>query len=96
MVAKGAVTPDEALRYAMSLPVATTISGINSLDILRQNLAIARGFHPLSPAEMQALRDRCRTDAADGRYELFKTTKKYDGDVGREQHGYPSAKELPA
>ena len=32
----------------------------------------------------------------DGRYELFKTTKKYDGDVGREQHGFPSAKELPA
>jgi aryl-alcohol dehydrogenase-like predicted oxidoreductase len=96
MVAKGAVTPDEALRYAMSLPVATTISGMNSLDVLRQNLAIARGFGPLSPAEMQALRDRCRTEAADGRYELFKTTKKYDGDVGREQHGYPSAKELPA
>lgn len=96
MAAKGAVTPEEALRYAMSLPVATTISGMNSLDILRQNLAIARRFRPFSTAEMQQLRDRCRADAADGRYELFKTTKKYDGDVGREQHGYPSAKELPA
>jgi aryl-alcohol dehydrogenase-like predicted oxidoreductase len=96
MVAKGAVTAEEALRYAMSLPVATTISGMNSVDILRQNLAIARGFRPYSAAEMQQLRDRCRADAADGHYELFKTTKKYDGDVGREQHGYPSAKELPA
>ncbi len=96
MVARGAVTPEEALRYAMSLPVATTISGMNSRDVLRQNLAIARGFIPFSSAEMQSLRDRCRTEAADGRYELFKTTKKYDGDVGREQHGYPSAKQLPA
>jgi aryl-alcohol dehydrogenase-like predicted oxidoreductase len=95
MIAKGAVTIEEALRYAMSLPVATTISGMNSPDVLRQNLAVARGFRPLSAAEMQKLRDRCRSDAADGHYELFKTTKKYDGDVGREQHGYPLAKELP-
>ena len=34
--------------------------------------------------------------AADGRYELFKTTKKYDGDVGREQHHYPTPQKLPA
>jgi uncharacterized protein len=96
MVAKGAVTVEEALRYAMSLPVVTTISGMNSIDVLHQNLAIAGGFHPYSKDEMQKLRDRCHADAADGRYELFKTTKKYDGDVGREQHGYPSAKDLPA
>jgi hypothetical protein len=32
---------------------------------------------------------------ADGRYERFKTTKFYDGDLGRQQHGYPTAKELP-
>ncbi len=95
MVSKGAVTVKEALSYAMSLPVATTISGMNSVDVLRQNLAIMQDFHPLSSAEMQRLRDRCRPDAADGHLELFKTTTKYDGDVGREQHGYPSTKELP-
>ncbi len=95
MVAKGAVTVEEALRYAMSLPVATTISGINSLEVLHQNLAIAQSFQPLSEAEMKTLRKRCQPEAADGRYELFKTTKKYDGDVGREQHGFPSSKELP-
>jgi aryl-alcohol dehydrogenase-like predicted oxidoreductase len=96
MVSKGAVTVEEALRYAMSLPVATTISGMDSPAVLRQNLEIARDFRPFSLAEMQQLRDRCRTYAEDGRYELFKTTKKYDGDAGREQHGFPSAKELPA
>ncbi|MBV8819061.1 MAG: hypothetical protein JO022_11940 [Acidobacteriaceae bacterium] len=80
----------------MSLPVAVTISGMESVGVLRQNLQIARGFKPLPASAMQALRDRCHGDASDGRYELFKTTKKYDGDLGREQHGYPPAKELPA
>ena len=35
----GVVTVEEALRYAMSLPAATTISGIDSLAVLRQNLS---------------------------------------------------------
>jgi aryl-alcohol dehydrogenase-like predicted oxidoreductase len=95
MVAHGAITAEEGLRYAMSLPVATTISGIDTVEVLEQNLAVARGFQPMKEDEMEALRRRCGEFAADGRYEKFKTTKFYDGDVGREQHGYPSAKELP-
>jgi aryl-alcohol dehydrogenase-like predicted oxidoreductase len=96
MVRHGGVTAAEGLRYAMSLPVSVTISGMESPEVLSQNLAVARGFKPLTADEMKALRARCRDDAADGRYELFKTTKKYDGDEGRKTHGYPSAKELPA
>jgi predicted aldo/keto reductase-like oxidoreductase len=95
MVTSGAITPQEGLRYAMSLPVATTISGMDSLNVLGQNLEIARNFQPMAAAEMDALRERCRVFAADGRYEKFKSTKFYDGDLGREQHGYPSAKDLP-
>jgi hypothetical protein len=87
---------EEGLRYAMSLPVATTISGMDSLEILEQNLAIARGFRPLSSEQMAVLRERVRPMAADGRFELFKTTKYFDGDVGRQQHGYPKADDLPA
>lgn len=83
------------LRYAMSLPVAVTISGIESLDVLHQNLEVARNFQPLSAVEMQTLRNACRLDASDGHLELFKTTKKYDGDLGREMHGFPSSAELP-
>src|SRR5207237_3737735 len=71
----GIVTVEEALRYAMSLPVATTISGIDSLAVLHQNLALARGFQPMPAAEMQALRERCRPYAADGHLELYKSTK---------------------
>jgi aryl-alcohol dehydrogenase-like predicted oxidoreductase len=96
MVSQGGVRVGDAFRYAMSLPVATTISGMNSQAVLRQNLAIAKGFQPLSEAQMGSLREQCKEAAGDGRYELFKSTKKYDGAVGREQHGFPSPKELPA
>src|ERR1700683_5525149 len=96
IVTHGGATPSDALRYAMSLPVATTISGMDSLGVLEQNLGIAKGFQPMKPEEMQALRERVKVFAADGRFELFKTTKKYDGDVGRRQHHYPTAEQLPA
>jgi aryl-alcohol dehydrogenase-like predicted oxidoreductase len=95
LVREGAVIVTIGLRYAMSLPVAVTISGIESLNVLHQNLEVARGFQPFSAAEMQTIRDACRLDASDGHMELFKTTKKYDGDLGREMHGFPSSAELP-
>ena len=95
-VQAGVVTPDEALRYAMSIPgVTVTVSGIDSIDVLRQNLAIARGFEAMSSAEMAALRTRVAPPASDGHFELYKTTKRFDAKVGREQHGYPSPDELP-
>jgi hypothetical protein len=46
MVRWGAVKAQDALRYAMSLPVATTISGMDALWVLHQNLEVARGFRP--------------------------------------------------
>lgn len=96
MIEKGAVSATEALRYAMSLPVATTLTGIDSLRVLRQDLHIARGFVPLSKGALEALRRRLATQAADGRYELYKTSLRHEGAVGREQHGFPSDEELGA
>ncbi len=96
MISKGALTPTEALTFAMSLAgVSTTISGMDSMDVLDQNLQILRDFKQLSADELDALRDYGK-QFDDGRYELFKSTVKYDGDLGREQHHFPSATELPA
>ena len=89
-----AVTPADALRYAMSLPVAVTISGMDSMRVLRQNLKIAQGFTPMTEQEMQTYRKRCAAGAADGRYELYKTTAQHDGVEGRAQHGFPPQEEL--
>src|SRR3954454_6860314 len=88
-VKSGLVTAEEMLRYAMSLPVATTITGIDSLDVLRQNLRVARGFTPMTAAEMQALRDRCTEAAGDGRYEPYKLSLKFDNPQARWAHGFP-------
>jgi aryl-alcohol dehydrogenase-like predicted oxidoreductase len=85
----GLVTAEEMLRYAMSLPVATTISGMDSLDVLRRNLRVARGFTPMTPAEMQALRDRCAGAAGDGRHEPYKLSLKFDNPQSRWAHGFP-------
>jgi aryl-alcohol dehydrogenase-like predicted oxidoreductase len=90
------VTPREALRYAMSLPVTTTVSGIDSPKVLRQNLAIARDFLPMEEDEMESLRKRCAEEAADGHFELFKTSKRFDGPPGRKQHKFPPEDELAA
>src|SRR5271167_3633553 len=46
-VTSGLVKAEEMLRYAMSLPVATTIAGMDSFQVLRQNLRVARGFQPM-------------------------------------------------
>jgi uncharacterized protein len=95
-VKKRVVRPEEALRYAMSLPVAATVSGIDSLRVLRQNLRVARGFEPYAEQEMQALRERFAEHAADGRFELYKTTAKFEGPPGRKQHKFPPPDELAA
>jgi aryl-alcohol dehydrogenase-like predicted oxidoreductase len=95
-ITHGALTPTEALSYAMSVPgVSTTISGIDSMAILNQNLAILRDFKPLAEKQMAELREHGK-QFSDGRYELFKSSVKYDGAVGREQHNFPTPDELPA
>lgn len=88
-VKTGTVTAQEALRYAMSLPVTTTITGMESLEILRQNLAVAQSFQPMSPEEMQALRDRVKPEAADGRFEPYKVSLKFDNPEARLAHEFP-------
>lgn len=86
-IKQGLITPEEAIRYVLSLPIASLVSGIDSRQVLKQNLDIARRFTPMTAAEMQALRARLAPYAKDGRFELFKSTDRYDGRVGREQHG---------
>jgi aryl-alcohol dehydrogenase-like predicted oxidoreductase len=86
-IKQGVVTPEEALRYVLSLPVATVVSGIDSREVLKQNLGIVRRFVPMTAAEMETLRTRVVRYAMDGRFELFKSSNRYDGRIGREQHG---------
>jgi aryl-alcohol dehydrogenase-like predicted oxidoreductase len=95
-IEKRVVSAQDALRYAMSLPVTTTVCGVDSMKVLKQNVAIASNFKPLSRAQMEQLRHRMAQVASDGRFERYKTTAEHEGDEGRAQHGFPSSEELSA
>jgi predicted aldo/keto reductase-like oxidoreductase len=88
-IKNGVVKAEELLRYAMSLPVATTIVGMDSLDVLHQNLRVVRGFQPMTKSDMEALRARCAPAAADGRFEPYKVSLRYDNPMTRLPHGFP-------
>jgi aryl-alcohol dehydrogenase-like predicted oxidoreductase len=87
-IKKGVYTAEELLRYAMSLPVATTITGMEKVDIVEQNLKVAQNFTPLTAQEMDALRQRSR-QYADGRFEPYKVSLKYDNPEARLAHSFP-------
>ena len=74
-----AVTAEECLRYDMSLPVSTVITGCESLEILKKSLETARNFKPLSDEERTALLMKTAKAAAKGEYELYKTDTVHDG-----------------
>ena len=47
---------DALIRYALSLPVTTAVIGMPKPEFIEQNVALARGFKPLTAGEMDALR----------------------------------------
>jgi predicted aldo/keto reductase-like oxidoreductase len=80
-------TAEEAIRYALSQEIASLVTGIDSMKVLEQNLAIGRGFKKMSEAEQQTLRDKVKAVAGDGRHERFKSTQFFDGPHHQKQHG---------
>lgn len=83
-----AVTAQECIRYALSLPISTLVVGISSMEDLKQDLDIARGFKPMPDEEQKQLLAKVREEAGDGRHELFKSTQQYDGPHHRRQHNF--------
>lgn len=73
-IQQGVLTAEEAMRYVLSLPVSTLVSGIDSREVLRQNIAIARRFVPMTQEEMLQLRRRVSVYAAEGQFEHYKTS----------------------
>ena len=85
-------TAEECLRFAMSQPVASVVSGMDSMDVLKKNIATARAFKPIQGAELEALLAKVKPHAGDGRHERFKSTTDFDGPYHQKQHGFAEAK----
>jgi len=74
-----AASPVECLHYAMSLPTSVVITGCESMNILQQALDAARSFKPMSKEEIAQLLGKTASPAAQGEYELYKTSHNFDG-----------------
>ncbi|MGP0066336.1 MAG: aldo/keto reductase, partial [Isosphaeraceae bacterium] len=88
IVSQAGVAVEDALRYVLSLPISTLVSGIDSEKVLDQNLKIVREFRPMALEERSAVEAKTLAMAGDGRFELFKSSKMFDGPVHRKQHGF--------
>jgi aryl-alcohol dehydrogenase-like predicted oxidoreductase len=73
-----AVTAVECLRYAMSLPVSVTITGVDSVGVLQQDLRTVLGFERMTDEERQAVLAKAADAARTGAYEKYKTTTVFD------------------
>jgi aryl-alcohol dehydrogenase-like predicted oxidoreductase len=80
------ISAEHCRRFALSLPITTLVCGIQSLENLRQDLAMARTFQPISKEEMEGLLAKTEDPGSDGKMEPWKTTR-YGSRFHREQHG---------
>ena len=82
------VKVDDAFRYAWSLPVTSVLVGCDSGPILKKTLKAATDFQLFHAGEMDAMRQKARATAGDGRCERYNTTQEFDGAGGLAAHGF--------
>jgi uncharacterized protein len=75
------VEPIEAFHYSFTLPVSVVITGIDSPAVLDQALTAVKTFKPMTQEQVSALLARTSEAAANGRFELFKTSTHFDGTI---------------
>ncbi|HEY4051394.1 MAG TPA: aldo/keto reductase [Acidobacteriaceae bacterium] len=73
------VEPIDALHYSLTQPVSVVITGIDSMPVMEQALTAVKTFRPMTQEQIAELLHRTQDAAADGRFELFKTTAHFDG-----------------
>lgn len=78
----GIVTVQESLTYVLSQPIATVVSGINSVAQLQENAAVAANFQPMPKEAMLALEKRCLPATESDNYQPYRRWMSYrDGDA---------------
>lgn len=85
LLKSGAVTAEQCLHYALSLPASVVITGIDSMAVLEQALRVGRGFTPLSEEARERLLAKTRRLAGGGEFEPYKTTAIFDATAHNRQ-----------
>ena len=80
---------EDCIRFALSQDIASLVCGMESQEVMDQNIRIAGAFAPMSEEEQRALIEATRGTAGDGRHELYKVSQAYDSPVHRNQHFFP-------
>ena len=82
------ITAQEALHYALSLPVASFVSGMDTMEVLEQNLAVARDFVPMTEEERAAVLAKTAPKAEGAEFEPYKSTRQFEAIEGRTANDY--------
>lgn len=59
---KGKAPVETLIRYSMSLPVTAAVCGMPKLEMLEENIRIAKAFQPLPASEMKVLAQAMRSE----------------------------------
>ncbi|MFM9107661.1 MAG: hypothetical protein ACKOWF_13295 [Chloroflexota bacterium] len=89
VLSQSEVTAQEAIAYSLSLPISSLCVGIDSWEVLHQDIAIGQGFTPLPESEMRRIREKAHEHAWEGQHERFKSSNDFEGNEGRKVHGMP-------
>lgn len=89
----GGLIPDElgvsaelCRRFSLTLPISTLVCGIRSRQNLRQDLAMARAFKPITENDLEDLLSQTSEPGEEGKWERYKTTR-YGSAYHFKQHG---------
>ncbi|MBD3181624.1 aldo/keto reductase [Candidatus Poribacteria bacterium] len=72
-ILKTGISADEAITYSLSMPVATLVSGMDSIEVLKKNIETARRWQPLTEKKRNQMLDKVSEYAKDGHLERYKT-----------------------
>jgi predicted aldo/keto reductase-like oxidoreductase len=72
-ILKTGIAPNEAISYALSMPIHTLVSGMDSVEVLKENIETARKWKPLTKEERQQMLGKVARQAGDGHLEHYKT-----------------------
>lgn len=76
------ITAEEGIRYALSHPLASLVSGIGSAAHLRENARVAATMEKMTREQMVALEERVKAASESGKYEPYRNWLSYrDGDA---------------